>query len=191
MFDPTKTIRIQLIRATGDVFFVCPWPSDSQLIERSKARKIIAGAVSDSAVEDQAAKHRIGDLAWLKALAPEAVEIDEYEAADIVEQLLACEASRPSRAGGSIEMELATVFGDIPVSVRIPTRPQIATYERDVMIRRENRGVREISMRLEAGSRLYDAIANEITPLPVIYKVAVCGAVVNYLDSLKAATVNP
>jgi len=191
MFDPSKTIQINLIRPDADVSFVCPWPTDEQLIERSKARKIIGGAVAESVMEENAAKNRAGDLAWLKQLAPEAVDVDEYEANDICAELLACEAGLPTRVAGRIELNLSTVFGEIPIVVRIPARPAIAEYERTVLARRDVRGVREVTMRLEAGAKLYDQICESPKLLPVIYKVAVCGAVVNYLETLRSATVNP
>ncbi len=191
MFDSTKTIQINLIRPDGDVSFVCPWPTDEQLIERSRHRKILGGNVSETAIEDNDAKNRAADAAWLKQLAPEAIDIDPYEAADICGELLAVETSNPVRVAGRIEVALSTIFGEIPVVVRIPARPAIAEYERTVVAKRDVRGLREITMRLEAGGRLYDAIAESPKALPVIYKVAVCGAVVNYLESLRTATVNP
>lgn len=191
MFELAKTIQVNLIRPEGDVAFVCPWPSDEQLIERSRGRKIIGGAVSEAVLEDNAARNRAGDLVWLKQLAPESVEIDEYEASDICGELLACEASAPVRVAGRIELTLATVFGEIPVTVRIPSRPAIAEYERTVLAKRDVRGIREIVMRLEAGAKLFDGICEAPQGLPVIYKVAVCGAVVNYIETLRSATVNP
>ena len=160
-------------------------------MERSRSRKILGGAVSESAIDDNDAKNRDADLAWLKQLAPSAVEVDAYEALDICSELLAVETNTPTRVAGRIEVTLSTVFGEIPVTVRIPARPAIAEYEKTVLAKREVRGVREISMRLEAGAKLFDAIAETPKVLPVIYKVAVCGAVVNYIETLRSATVNP
>lgn len=191
MFDPTKTLSIQLIREQGDVSFICPWPTDEQLTERSRTRKILGGGASDAAIEEADAKNRKNDLDWLKKLAPESVDIDEYEASYVCAQMLNVDVIDVSRVAGQIEMTLETPFGAIPVAVRIPSRPAIAEYERTVIAKRDVRGVREITMRLEAGAKLYDAIAEGPKVLPVIYKVAVCGAVVNYLDNLRGATVNP
>ena len=191
MFDPTKTIQINLIRPGGDVSFVCPWPTDEQLIERSRNRRILGGAVSEAAIEDNELRNRAQDLAWLKQLSPDAVEIDDYEASDVCAELLSVEAGVPSRVAGRIEVSLSTVFGEIPVVLRIPARSAIAEYEKTIIAKRDVRGVREITMRLEAGAKLYDAIVDSPQVLPIIYKVAACGAVVNYLESLRSATVNP
>lgn len=191
MFDPTKTLNIHLVRSEGDVSFVCAWPTDEQLIERSRARKILGSGASEAAIEESEARHRKNDLDWLKKLAPESVEIDEYEASYVCSQMLHVDVSEVTRVAGRLEMTLETPFGEIPVCVRIPSRPAIAEYERTVIAKKDVRGVREITMRLEAGAKLYDSIAEGNPLLPVIYKVAVCGAVVNYIDNLRGATVNP
>jgi hypothetical protein len=190
VFDPSKIVQITLLRPSGDVVFETPWPSDEKLMERAKARKILGSGTSEAQVEEQLARNRQADLAWLRQLAPAAVEIDEHEAALICEQLLGCEARTPERVAGNIEMTLDSIFGAIEVSVSVPTQVQLAKYQRGILARREVRGVREVTLRLEAGAELYAAIKRTDVILPVTYQVAVCGAVVLYMEALTAASVS-
>jgi hypothetical protein len=190
MFIPNSVISIRLVRPDGDRLVAYPWPSDEQLIERGRSRRQKTGAVSEEEMQEEQARLRAYDLQWLNALAPQEVELNEYEAVDVCDQMLQVAAGDVRRVGNAVEVELDTVFGAIELRARIPSRPRIARYANEVVQRRTVRGVTTISIDLAAAAALFDEICEE-RQLPVIYKAALCGAVLSYLDGLKTAVVNP
>ena len=167
MFDLKADLGIRLLSPDGDKKVSASFPSDADVIEWRRKKKIHQKDLGRRSFTMEPSKPEAIDLALATKMlrTPEGettVEIDEAEAFHIINQVLACDVTEnPEREGSVfvIRMKVVDRFKTVHV-LRVPSMRDMMEYERNRNIVTFGQyGKQEIRINYRAAADLYDKVA--------------------------------
>lgn len=189
-FDSNRQIDLKLQSANGAKALTIRFPSDAEWIERQQKRKIIVKqlgrGISDTITPDSADI----DLELLKQIriGEEELDIDEYEASRIIDQLSQADVDDVLPGAASYTVILKVPGATVSHSMLMPSAKDIFQYRRS-FIRSLNLpyNKQQLTINLEAAASLYEKAGAKAfgysAEVPIIHKAAVVQAVVEHIES--------
>lgn len=131
VFDIERRVEIKLQSSEGVRAVTVRFPSDDELIDRARRRKIIIKQIGRGTSETIVPEAEDVDDALLgKIREGEGPELDAYEAAQVIEQLAACDVDDVLPDAEGFKVVLRVPGATTAVILRMPTAKEIFHYKR-------------------------------------------------------------
>lgn len=192
-----QKVRGVRVRVPGsEKFAVLGLPTSSQMIDRLNQQKSIRTGLGRRKSQTEAVPNPKADLALFQAIRQDKAgeAFDEWEAANAIRKLTACDVTDCVREGGCYLITLKTPFGDLKHRLKIPTQKDLSLYRRNIVAAVElPHNQEEIHYRTDAAVSLYDAVHDthegyvdslSLAEIPPHHKFAAVAELVQVLEEL-------
>jgi hypothetical protein len=190
MFDANQTIAMNLRTPEGLKSVRVRFPTDEELIERQKKRKVIVKqlgrGVSETTIPDSA-EADAALLAKIRVSEENAPDVDAFEASRIIEQLSQAEVDDVVPEGDGFRVTMRVLGGTVTHVLRMPSAKDMFEYRRGfarVLDLPYNR--QELIINLAPAAALFkkliessEGYAGEI---PIIHQAVAVKAAIDALD---------
>jgi hypothetical protein len=190
MFDTKREIEVSVLHPSGKKTCRVRWPSDEEWIDHSSRRRVVVSQLSreESVTDIVDGERAAAELLAKIRLDKDGPEIDEYEAAYVIDRLSRAQVEECRRAEGGVEVSLKVPGGAARHVLRVPSLAEVVTYRRSFSRIVENRrGKQLLKINLRAAGEFYDKLVQSkdgyAGEVPVIHKAAVATELLVHLES--------
>jgi hypothetical protein len=190
MFDTKREIEISVLHPAGKKTCRVRWPSDEEWIEHSARRRVVVSQLSreESVTDIVDGERAAAELLAKIRLDKDGPELDEYEAAYVIDRLSRAQVEECQRADGGIQLSLKVPGGTTRHVLRVPSLAEVVGYRRSFSRIVENRrGKQLLKINLRAAGEFYDKLVQSkdgyAGEVPVIHKAAVVTELLVHLES--------
>lgn len=187
-FPPAKTFTIIVLSGEEKPCTV-RFPTDTEWIERARGIKTLRTPLGRGKSETRAVNAEAADLAlYEKIRCDGAPDLDEYEAADVIDRLERMKIVCSERIGNRFHVTMRAMGCGLTHVMKIPTKRDTMEYGRESVRVIDQRRSQEIRVSIEPSAALYDRLLDHVDgyegPVPIIHKD---GVVVEVLNLIAAA----
>jgi hypothetical protein len=190
MFDTKREIEICVLHPAGKKTCRVRWPSDEEWIEHSARRRVVVSQLSreESVTDIVDGERAAAELLVKIRLDNEGPELDEYEAAYVIDRLSRAQVEECQRANGGVGVTLKVPGAATRHLLRVPSLAEVVGYRRSFSRIVENRrGKQLLKINLRAAGEFYDKLIQSkdgyAGEVPVIHKAAVVTELLVHLES--------
>lgn len=189
LFDQTRPIQIKLQTPEGVKTIDLRFPTDDELGDRQRRRKIIIKSIGRGMTETTVLDSEEIDAELVKKIrSSEDPEIDPYEATQVINQLIEAEVDEVEREGGGYRVFLRVPGARTEHVVKMPSAKEIIKYRRKanrVIDLRHNK--QQLVIDPTPAIKLYDSLKVDVQgyegEIPSIHKAAVINAAIEEMES--------
>jgi hypothetical protein len=190
MFDANLPIEIP-IRSGGDRRAMLRWPTDEELIDRSKKMRYVRRDLgrNQSVFDVPNATEVNANLFALLRQDPDPEAVDDAEASKFVERLLRADVVESHRQGDQFIITLSVVNRlEVTHTLRMPTQRELLDYSRQAMRTIDNRRSHDTRVTIEPSGQLWDKLLVSTEGykngnVPIIHKDAALVEVMAQMES--------
>lgn len=190
MFDTKREIEVSVLHPAGKKTCRVRWPSDEEWIEHSARRRVVVSQLSreESVTDILDGERAAAELLAKIRLDKDGPELDEFEAAYVIDRLSRAQVQECERADGGVAVSLKVPGSATTHVLRIPSLAEVVAYRRSFSRIVENRrGKQLLKINLRAAGEFYDKLIQSkdgyAGDVPVIHKAAVVTELLVYLES--------
>jgi hypothetical protein len=190
MFDTKREIEVSVLHPSGKKVCRVRWPSDEEWIEHSARRRVVVSQLSreESVTDIVDGERAAAELLSKIRLDKDGPELDEYEAAYVIDRLSRAQVEDCTRADGGVAVALKAPGAVTRHVLRVPSLAEVVGYRRSFSRIVENRrGKQLLKINLRAAGEFYDKLVQSkdgyTSEVPVIHKAAVVTELLVYLES--------
>ncbi len=190
MFDTKREIEISVLHPSGKKACRVRWPSDEEWIEHSSRRRVVVSQLSreESVTDIVDGERAAAELLAKIRLDNDGPELDEFEAAYVIDRLSRAQVQECERADGGVAVSLKVPGSATTHVLRVPSLAEVVAYRRSFSRIVENRrGKQLLKINLRAAGEFYDKLIQSkdgyVGDVPVIHKAAVVTELLVYLES--------
>lgn len=189
-FDTTQQIDLTITAPDGDKRVTVSYPSDEQLIERSRKMKLVSRSLGRGKSRTETEPDYAADLALFNTIKVSGDDLDEYEAAQVISRLVRCTVEDSRRDGNRFVVILKVPGAKTTHTLKIPTAKQTSEYSRAAVSVIEGRhGLQEMRLNPHASMELYDKLldtaAGYAGAVPQPHKEVVISEIMALLNSIQ------
>ncbi len=194
VFDPTVPIEVKFLTGGGERTVRVRFPSDLELIEWKKNRKLYTKGLGRGQSETSAPEtEEVDNELFQKIKAADCdAQLDAYDAAKVIDRITQSDIIDVGRAEGNFKVTLAVPGAITEHLLEIPSVRQSVQFRRAFVKTVELRFNRQQhTFHLEPGAELYDKLMKSakgyavgVAP-SILHKNVVVGAVLDAVDELE------
>lgn len=159
MFDSDATFEMKVRGPEGMKTVVLRFPDDVQQGDRVRKQKMVTRDLGRGASESDYEPNHAHDLALIRELMQEPVEVDEYEATYLLNRLCRSDAQEAVRVDNTYQIGVKTCAGTVTLTLAVPTQKDIREYSRtSLRTVNRNHGRQESQVNLESSGLLFDKV---------------------------------
>jgi hypothetical protein len=183
-FDTSKQISIKINSPEGMKEITLRFPTDEELCDRQRKRKVISKDLGRGMSQSKVPNAEAIDGELLKKIRVDdgLVQVDDYEAVFVIDQILSADVDDVQSEGGTFRIFLRVPGGEITQHVMaMPGARDVVKYGRDFVSAIDGPyGQQIITVNLAASKDYYDRLAKEasgyVGAIPIHHKAEVIKA---------------
>jgi len=187
MFDTTKQFCLQGIQVgEGFADVTVRWPSDQELEERARGRKILikrlGRGITETTIDSLGIDVQVYEAIKLNGAAP----LTPAEANKFMDLLLTSDVTDVEIDSNEADVTLTTINGETLHHLRIPTADQVLKLNRSARMLSMPYNVQQLKIGVLAAAEIYDqqhgSSKDYAGAIPANHKDAVVRAVIEHID---------
>jgi hypothetical protein len=199
VYDLKDNIELEILTDEGIKVCAVNHPTDEQWVQRFSKRYTLIRNLGNGQSEQKPMNREAADSALLLEIQinKEEAEFDEFEAVTLIEQLATCDVVDVIRSGGSLQITLNTILGEVIHYVKMPKQKELKyAIEASVKVRGGRLNTSTVTIFLSPTADLYDTIAERIEgyninnpkEVPIIHKYKVIDVIQGEVQNISAHT---